>query len=263
MWTGHRSRSSPNLPIAPWGILSTTSTPLTRLLEDWLFRMTKRRGGRSNSRPVAIAKAAIVAVTGKEYIKLDDTEKETDECISNQKPMPPTKTHADRLNLADENLATHPMSSKAIGSRLSPPLGGFTSASPGASASWPHIGRPVSPCQWTSATHAPYQTQFYGTLDGIYPPPIDDLADNRYWRNPIEPIQRSLPWRLGKRVGEVRNHAFFDDLTDFLKACNLCRQGKAKCDGEKPCSRCNEKGVQCHYLGVRQTKYVQSSLIPG
>jgi Fungal Zn(2)-Cys(6) binuclear cluster domain len=88
------------------------------------------------------------------------------------------------------------------------------------------------------------------------------LVDNRYSQNPIEP---TLPRQSGKRVGQVRNHALFDDLTDFLlmKACNPCRKVKAKCDGVEPCSRCTEKGVQCDYLAIKQTKYVHSPLIPG
>ncbi|KZL80115.1 c6 transcription factor, partial [Colletotrichum incanum] len=31
------------------------------------------------------------------------------------------------------------------------------------------------------------------------------------------------------------------------EACEVCREKKAKCDGERPCSRCRSRGEQCEY----------------
>jgi hypothetical protein len=135
-------------------------------------------------------------------------------------------SHADSLNLADESLPTRPISSYAIGSGLSPLTSGvqhhtvpkqFTSANPGASVSWSHKSRPVAPYQWiysaplTSATLAsswpnePHQTQFHGTPHGINLPPIGDVVDNRYWRNPSAPRRYS---GSGVRVLQVRSTHF-------------------------------------------------------
>lgn len=31
------------------------------------------------------------------------------------------------------------------------------------------------------------------------------------------------------------------------EACETCREKKSKCDGEQPCSRCEARGIECHY----------------
>jgi hypothetical protein len=135
-------------------------------------------------------------------------------------------SHADRLNLADESLPTRHISSNAIGFGLPPLTSGvqhhtvpmqFTSANPGASASWSHISCPVAPYQWTHSApltlatlapswpNEPYQTQFHEPPPGINLPPIGDLVDNRCWRNPSGPRQYS---GSGMRVLHVRSTHF-------------------------------------------------------
>lgn len=43
------------------------------------------------------------------------------------------------------------------------------------------------------------------------------------------------------------------------KACNPCRRSKSKCDFERPCSRCVEKGLTCSY-GARQDTVTSTAI---
>lgn len=71
---------------------------------------------------------------------------------------------------------------------------------------------------------------------GDFPPPATISHSNQLWKQLIQSVnykQQVMSHRRGFRA---------------RKACDNCRNHKAKCDEERPCGNCRERKVNCTYI---------------